>query len=153
MQRSRLNEISRNIVLYGPQGIRLSLPEVLALNPSGILSFLKGLKVEKQQKPILHAILPGILERLGFMEKVGLDYLSMDRETSSLSGERLKESGWPVNSAQTYLACSTYSTNLPSVSIRSITKSLLDPCATCKQGETRWSWSSMTLKPLCRPIT
>ena len=31
------------------------------------------------------------------MEKVGLDYLSLDRETSSLSGERLKESVWPVN--------------------------------------------------------
>ena len=49
----RLNEISRNIVLYGPQGTRLSLPEVLRLSPSGILSFLKGLKVEKKQKPIL----------------------------------------------------------------------------------------------------
>ena len=82
----RLNEISRNIVLYGPQGTRLSLPEVLRLSPSGILSFLKGLKVEKKQKPILRAILPGIVERLGFMEKVGLDYLSLDRETSSLSG-------------------------------------------------------------------
>ena len=82
----RLNETSRNIVLYGSKGIRLSLPEALRLSPSGIVSFLKGLKVEKKQKPILEAILPGILERLGFMEKVGLDYLSLDRETSSLSG-------------------------------------------------------------------
>ena len=111
----RLNEISRNIVLYGPQGTRLSLPEVLRLSPSGILSFLKGLKVEKKQKPILRAILPGIVERLGFMEKVGLDYLSLDRETSSLSGERLKESVWPVNSVRTYRACCMFSTNPPSV--------------------------------------
>ena len=83
---NRLNEISRNIVLYGPQGTRLSLPEVLALNPSGILSFLKGLKVEKNKNQSSMQSFPGILERLGFMEKVGLDYLSMDRETSSLSG-------------------------------------------------------------------
>jgi excinuclease ABC subunit A len=82
----RLNHISRNIVLYGPKGNRFSLPEALRLSPSGIIAFLKGLKVEKKQKPIMDAILPGILERLGFMEKVGLDYLSLDRETSSLSG-------------------------------------------------------------------
>jgi excinuclease ABC subunit A len=82
----RLNQTSRNIVLYGSQGTRFSLPEALRLSPSGISTFLKNLKVEKNQKPIVEAILPGILERLGFMEKVGLDYLSLDRETSSLSG-------------------------------------------------------------------
>ena len=90
----RLNEISRNIVLSGPQGTRLSLPEVLRLSPSGILSF-QGLESRKKAKANPSAILPGIVERLGFMEKVGLDYLSSDRETSSLSGERLKESVWP----------------------------------------------------------
>ena len=99
----RLNEISRNIVLYGPQGIRLSLPEVLALNPSGIFPFSRA-KVEKQQKPILHAILPGILERPALWKKSD-NYLSMDRETSSLSGEAQRIRS-VINSAQTYLACS-----------------------------------------------
>ena len=63
----RLNEISPDIVLYGPQGTRLSLPEV-QVDPSGSF-FSRGLESRKKQKPILRAILPGIVERLGFMEK------------------------------------------------------------------------------------
>ena len=85
-QGERLNEISRNIVLNGPKGTRMSLPQMLALTPLAVGDFLKKLKVGKSQEPIVQAILPEILERLSFMGKVGLDYLSLDRETSSLSG-------------------------------------------------------------------
>jgi len=64
----------------------MSLPQMLALTPLAVGEFLKKLKVGKSQGPIVQAILPEILERLSFMGKVGLDYLSLDRETSSLSG-------------------------------------------------------------------
>lgn len=82
----RLSLISRNIVLQGSAKKQLSLPQLLRLSPPQIAAFLQNLKLTSQQKPILDAILPGIMERLGFMGKVGLEYLSLDRETSSLSG-------------------------------------------------------------------
>lgn len=85
-QGDRLNEISRNIVLNGPKGTCMSLPQILALTPQAVGDFLKEMKVGESQKLIVQAILPEILERLSFMEKVGLDYLSLHRETSSLSG-------------------------------------------------------------------
>jgi excinuclease ABC subunit A len=85
-QGGRLNQVSRNIVLAGPSGSRMSLPQILALTPVTAADFLKKITVEKNQNPIVQAILPEILERMSFMEKVGLDYLSLDRETSSLSG-------------------------------------------------------------------
>jgi excinuclease ABC subunit A len=85
-QGERLNQVSRNIVLAGPEGSRMSLPEILALTPVIAADFLKKMTVRKNQKQIVQAILPEILERMSFMEKVGLDYLSFDRETSSLSG-------------------------------------------------------------------
>ena len=85
-QGERLNRISRNIVLAGPGGAQKSLPEVLSLTPVTAAEFLRKIKVSKSQKPIAQAILPEILERMSFMGKVGLDYLSLDRETSSLSG-------------------------------------------------------------------
>jgi excinuclease ABC subunit A len=85
-QGERLNQVSRNIVLAGPEGSRMSLPQILALTPVTAADFLKKITVGKSQKPIVQAILPEILERMSFMEKVGLDYLSLDRETSSLSG-------------------------------------------------------------------
>ena len=82
----RLNPISRNVVITGPKGNRSSLPQVLGMTPVVAADFLSKISVEKEMEPIVQAVLPEILERLAFMGKVGLDYLSLDRETSSLSG-------------------------------------------------------------------
>ena len=82
----RLNPIARNIVLYDGKKNKLSLPQLLRPTPEEIISFLQNIKLEKRVQTIAAAIIPEIIEKLSFMKKVGLDYLSLDRETSSLSG-------------------------------------------------------------------
>ena len=82
----RIGEIARNVVLYNQTGNALSLPQILALTPDQLTNFLKQLKVEDFQKPIVESTIPEITERLKFMGNVGLSYLTLDRETSSLSG-------------------------------------------------------------------
>ena len=82
----RLNEIGRNVFLISKKSRSLSLPQLLSLAPHDISTFLTDLTVTKQTRPVLDAILPEINERLSFMTNVGLDYLSLHRETASLSG-------------------------------------------------------------------
>ena len=82
----RLGPTARNVILESRNDKKLSLPELLSLPPSKITDFLSSLKVKVTEKPILQSIIPEITDRLGFMKKVGLEYLTLDRETSSLSG-------------------------------------------------------------------
>ena len=82
----RLAEIGRNVYLNSKDSPCLSLPELLSLSSVEVIRFLRSIQVTKAQRPIVEIILPEVLERLSFMGEVGLDYLSLDRETSSLSG-------------------------------------------------------------------
>ena len=82
----RLNQISRNIVLKGKGNKLVSLPKLLSFTPDEIICFLKSLKLDPRAKLIASAIVPEVLDRLNFMNNVGLNYLSLNRETSSLSG-------------------------------------------------------------------
>ena len=82
----RLAPVGRNVVLYNKTGQSRSLPQLLKLTPKGAISFLANIKTPSKMQPIIDAIIPEVIDRLSFMEKVGLDYLGLDRETSSLSG-------------------------------------------------------------------
>ncbi|PXA03082.1 excinuclease ABC subunit A [Coraliomargarita sinensis] len=64
----------------------VSLPELLSLTPSKLLTALKAVKTTKRTKPILDELLPEIEERMRFMDRVGLGYLELDRATATLSG-------------------------------------------------------------------
>lgn len=64
----------------------VSLPELLSLTPSQLLDVLKQVKTDKRSKPVLDELLPEIEERMRFMDRVGLDYLGLDRATATLSG-------------------------------------------------------------------
>ncbi|MEN8792591.1 MAG: excinuclease ABC subunit UvrA [Lentimonas sp.] len=64
----------------------VSLPELLALNPSQLITTLKSIKTTARSKPILAELLPEIEDRMRFMDRVGLDYLGLDRATATLSG-------------------------------------------------------------------
>ena len=67
-------------------GENVSLPELLKLTPSQLLMVLRNLKTNKRSKPVLNELLPEIEERMRFMDSVGLNYLSLDRATVTLSG-------------------------------------------------------------------
>lgn len=49
-------------------------------------SFFKNLELTEKQKLIAHQVLKGIIEKLQFCIDVGLDYLTLDRKSSTLSG-------------------------------------------------------------------
>jgi len=85
-QGTRLNEISRSVYLPLPNGQKKNLPEILSESASGILSLLGKLTVTGKEATILKEILPEITERLSFMSRIGLEYLTLDRATQSLSG-------------------------------------------------------------------
>ena len=82
----RLGPIARHVILKSHKHKPLSLPKLLSLPPSKVIDFLSSLKIKSVEKPIFQSIIPEITDRLGFMKKVGLEYLTLDRETSSLSG-------------------------------------------------------------------
>jgi excinuclease ABC subunit A len=64
----------------------ISLPELLALTPNQLIQTLKRVKTDKRSGPVLAELMPEIEERLQFMDRVGLDYLGLDRATATLSG-------------------------------------------------------------------
>ncbi len=83
---ARLNPVSRAVRITFADGSRLSLPEILASTPSGLLQRLTRLKLDARGKAIVKDMVPQIVERLAFMDKVGLGYLTLDRPTNTLSG-------------------------------------------------------------------
>ncbi|MEM8868445.1 MAG: excinuclease ABC subunit UvrA, partial [Verrucomicrobiota bacterium] len=64
----------------------VSLPELLTLTPSQLLQILRQIKTTKRSETVLAELLPEIEERMRFMDRVGLDYLQLDRATATLSG-------------------------------------------------------------------
>jgi excinuclease ABC subunit A len=78
---TRLNPQARAVRL---QGNRIS--EFTGLAVHAALERVGKLKFGAEQKPIAQDIVPEIVQRLAFMEKVGLGYLSLDRSAKTLSG-------------------------------------------------------------------
>ncbi|VAX20602.1 Excinuclease ABC subunit A [hydrothermal vent metagenome] len=63
-----------------------SIMEVSALSVGDAYDYLGGLKLDKRQKFVGRRVIKEITERLGFLKDVGLDYLTLDRASASLSG-------------------------------------------------------------------
>ena len=82
----RLNPISQNVFLPFRGNTSLTLPQLLECTPKDLLKKLRALKLDARGKKIVADILPQIEERLRFMDRVGIEYLSLDRPTSTLSG-------------------------------------------------------------------
>ncbi len=67
-------------------GTCLNISELARLNITDAIAYIKGLTLSKEHAHIAQAILREIINRLEFLKSVGLDYLSLDRRTASLSG-------------------------------------------------------------------
>jgi excinuclease ABC subunit A len=63
-----------------------SITEICALTVKEARTFFAGLELTEAQSTIADKILEEIRSRLQFLDEVGLDYLSLDRLTSTLSG-------------------------------------------------------------------
>ena len=64
----------------------VSLPELLKLTPYELIKTLSLIKASPRTQRVLKELLPEIEERMHFMNRVGLGYLSLDRATATLSG-------------------------------------------------------------------
>jgi excinuclease ABC subunit A len=60
--------------------------ELSSLSVSDSIGFFESVKLSKNEKKIAYQILKEINARLGFMRNVGLDYLSLERKSATLSG-------------------------------------------------------------------
>jgi excinuclease ABC subunit A len=63
-----------------------SISEVSAMSVKQAVAFFAAPKLSRQEEEIGRLILKEIRERLGFLADVGLDYLTLDRVSASLSG-------------------------------------------------------------------
>ncbi|MBL7156930.1 MAG: excinuclease ABC subunit UvrA [Candidatus Omnitrophica bacterium] len=63
-----------------------NITEVTELSVKAAKIFFTGLKLTSTEKMIAHQVLKEIISRLTFMQNVGLDYLTLERRSSTLSG-------------------------------------------------------------------
>lgn len=77
----KLNKASRSVKVEGQ-----TISDIAALSVSKARSFFIGLSLEGKKAVIAHRIMKEIVERLGFLENVGLSYLTLDRAAQTLSG-------------------------------------------------------------------
>ena len=80
-QGSRLKPVSLAVTIGGK-----SIAEVCALPINETADFLRDLDLSAREQQIAERVLKEIQERLNFLLDVGLDYLSLDRPSGSLSG-------------------------------------------------------------------
>ncbi|KAF0126581.1 MAG: excinuclease ABC subunit A [Elusimicrobia bacterium] len=78
---ARLKPEPLSVLVGGMNIARLS-----ALSIGAILAFLKDLKLTEKEKEISRLILKEINSRLGFLDNVGLSYITLDRRSETLSG-------------------------------------------------------------------
>jgi len=78
---SRLNPLARCVKVAS-----VTLPELCALSIEEALVFLKKIELDAEHKQLLQETYDQLIARLTFLEKIGLDYLSLDRAAPTLSG-------------------------------------------------------------------
>ena len=74
------------------------------LSITNCFDFFSNLKLTETEQHIARDILKEIKERLEFLINVGLNYLTLNRLSSTLSVANLKELDWPLKSVLILLA-------------------------------------------------
>ncbi|HZT74570.1 MAG TPA: excinuclease ABC subunit UvrA [Terriglobales bacterium] len=89
---ARLRPEALWVKLRGPRGGAqpdagwLNIAEACALTTEAAAEFFQGVQLSEQERGIAATILAEIERRLGFLTQVGLEYIALDRLSSSLSG-------------------------------------------------------------------
>ena len=78
---ARLNPIALNVTVYDK-----NIDQISNLSVADALAFFDRLKLNKRQNQIAQGIVKEIRSRLGFLDSVGLNYLTMARGSATLSG-------------------------------------------------------------------
>ncbi len=83
---SRLKPVSMAVTLGDPAKGGKNIADVCALPINEAADFLNDLELSVRERQIAERVLKEIQERLRFLLDVGLDYLSLDRPSATLSG-------------------------------------------------------------------
>jgi excinuclease ABC subunit A len=83
---SRLKPVSMSVTLGAKEEGGKNIAEVCALPIDEASAYLRTVQLSVREKQIAERVLKEIQERLQFLLDVGLDYLSLDRPSGSLSG-------------------------------------------------------------------
>jgi excinuclease ABC subunit A len=78
---ARLNALGRAVTIEG-----VAISSLCAMTIAEAHRFCRGLRFEKERAPIARRLLNEISDRLGFLDAVGLAYLTLDRSAQTLSG-------------------------------------------------------------------
>ncbi len=85
-QGARLKPVSTSVTLNSSTHGEMNIAQVCALSIDGSAEFLATLDLSSRELQIAERVVKEIQERLNFLLDVGLDYLSLDRPSGSLSG-------------------------------------------------------------------
>ncbi len=77
----RLSDMVLGVTVGG-----LNIDEICRLSIDKMLNFVEGLEFRENEKKIASEIMKEIKARLGFLQRVGLDYLNLSRTAGTLSG-------------------------------------------------------------------
>ncbi|MCK5027632.1 MAG: ABC-ATPase UvrA, partial [Candidatus Pacebacteria bacterium] len=84
---ARLRHEALHVYLGGPnEKKRKNIVEVTSMSINDAFEFFGGLKLSKKDEEISRVVIKEIMDRLGFMLDVGIDYLTLDRRANTLSG-------------------------------------------------------------------
>jgi len=78
---ARIGAIGRHVTIADKR-----IFELTELTAPGLLAFLKKVKFDKRLEPIIEPIMRELFSRLEIVSSVGLDYLKLDRDASTISG-------------------------------------------------------------------
>ncbi|MEO1009478.1 MAG: excinuclease ABC subunit UvrA [Planctomycetota bacterium] len=80
--------LTSDLVIGRPKndGTMLNISELSRLTIGDALAFVEGLRLSEEGRAIAEPIVREVGNRLRFLQSVGLDYLSLDRRTATLSG-------------------------------------------------------------------
>ena len=135
---ARLRREARNVKV-GAQ----TIDQVSALTVVGAQKFFAELELSERESTVADKVLREIRRRLTFLSDVGLDYLTLDRLSSTLSGGELQR----INLATSGLGAGghAYVLDEPSIGLHSRdNQRLIDILRQAAIKETRCWWSSTT---------
>jgi excinuclease ABC subunit A len=131
----------------------LSIMDVCALSVEKADEFFAGLKLTEFEEKIAHEVIKEIRARLGFLKNVGLGYLTLDRESGTLSGGEAQRIRLATQIGAGLVGV-LYILDEPSIGLHQRDNDRLLPRSrACATSATPCSWSSTTPTPSATRIT
>ncbi len=127
--------------------------DVCALSVEKADEFFAGLKLTEFEEKIAHEVIKEIRARLGFLKNVGLGYLTLDRESGTLSGGEAQRIRLATQIGAALVGV-LYILDEPSIGLHQRDNDrLLATLRACATSATPCWWSSTTPTPSGRRIT